>query len=304
MDIRDLRCYCMVAEMEHVSKAADKLGVAQPYLTKMIGQIESEFGAELFDKVGRRIQLNQYGELFYFRAKKVLAEMENLYTEMDYALESGTRTITILCNTETYTPGLIIEFQKKNSNYGLKVLNATRKEMIEAISTGEADFALCDPPIDEADAKNIKTDIVCRDIACILLPPGHRLLQKKSVKLEELQGEKLITAAKGGAIRNHVDTVYEKLGIRTNIVCETSNLNLIIQAVGSGLGYAFVSRISLDRHPELKPYCVEFDFAERVGVFGLSYSRLSVDNRNIQDFLNFSIEYFQSLQRHIDECNL
>ena len=48
MDIRDLRCFCMVAEMEHVSKAADKLGVAQPYLTKLIGQIENEFGIQLF----------------------------------------------------------------------------------------------------------------------------------------------------------------------------------------------------------------------------------------------------------------
>ena len=304
MDIRDLRCFCMVAEMEHVSKAADKLGVAQPYLTKLIGQIENEFGIQLFDKVGRRIKLNKYGELFYLHSKKVIAEMENLYTEMDYALDIGNRTITFLCNTETYTSGLIIEFQKKNSNYGLKVMNSTRKEMIEAIKTGEADFALCDPPIDENDTRNIQTDIVCKDIAYLLMPPGHRLLEKKSVKIEELQGEKLITAASGGAIRNHVDSVFEKFGIRKNIVCETSNLNLIIQAVGSGLGYAFVSRISLDSHPELKPYCVEFDFPERVGVFGLSYNKLLVNNRNVQDFKNFTINYFKDLQKRIDEFNI
>lgn len=304
MDLRDLRSFCMVAEMEHVSKAADKLGVAQPYLTKLIGQIEDEFGAQLFDKIGRNIKLNQYGEIFYFNAKKVLAEMENLYTEMDYALDSGTRTITFLCNTETYTPGLIIEFQMKNSSYGLKVLNASREEMIEALTTGEADFALCDPPIDEADAKNVQTEIVCKDIASILLPPGHRLLEKKSIKIEDLQGERLITAAKGGAIRNHVDTVYEKYGVRKNIVCETSNLSLIIQAVGSGLGYAFISRVSLDLHPELKQNCVEFDSPHRVGTFGLSYSKLAVENRNNQDFRNFTLKYFEELQKHIDECNL
>ena len=304
MELRDLRSFCLVAEMEHVSKAADKMGVAQPYLTKLIGQIESEFGSQLFDKVGRNIKLNQYGEIFYLHAKKVLAEMENLYTEMDYALDSGTRTITFLCNTETYTPGLIIEFQKKNSNYGLKVLNASQKEMIEAITTGEADFALCDPPIEDDSLRNIKTEIACRDIASILLPPGHRLLEKKSIKLQDLEGERLITAAKGGAIRNHVDAVYERNGIRKNIVCETSNLNLIIQAVGSGLGYAYISRVSLDLHPELKPYCVEFDSPDRVGVFGLSYSKLTVNNRNNQDFRNFALNYFENLQKHIDECNL
>lgn len=72
MDIRDLRYFCLTAELEHVSKAAEKLGIAQPYLTKIIGQIEDEFGAELFDKVGRKIKLNNDGEVFYQNAKKSL----------------------------------------------------------------------------------------------------------------------------------------------------------------------------------------------------------------------------------------
>ncbi len=84
MELRDLRFFCLTAELQHVSKTAEKLGIAQPYLTKIIGQIEEELGTQLFDKVGRQIRLNHYGEVFYIKAKKVLADMENLYTEMDY----------------------------------------------------------------------------------------------------------------------------------------------------------------------------------------------------------------------------
>ena len=90
MDIRDLRFFCMTAELEHISKAAERLCVTQPYLTRVIGQIEAEFGTTLFDRVGRTIVLNSYGRVLYQQSKKVLSDMENLYTEMDFALERGT----------------------------------------------------------------------------------------------------------------------------------------------------------------------------------------------------------------------
>jgi len=300
MDIRDLRFFCMTAELEHISKAAERLCVTQPYLTRVIGQIEAEFGTTLFDRVGRTIVLNPYGRVLYQQSKKVLSDMENLYTEMDFALERGTRTITFLCNTETYTSDMIIEFQRLNANYGLKILNATREEMVEKLKTGEADFALCDPPIDAGAPSYIATQVVLQDIAYVMLPPGHRLLGRSAVRLEELDGERLITAAPGGAIRSHVDEAYEHLGLKKNIVCETSNINLIIDAVSSGLGYAFVSHVSVNRHPEITPQCVSLDYEGKYGRFGLSYNRLLSENRNIKDFRAFAEGYFKTLQKKID----
>lgn len=303
MDIRDLRYFCMAAELEHVSKAADKLGVAQPYLTKIIGQIENELGVQLFDKVGRQVKLNQYGEVFYRQAKKTIASMENIYTEMDYVLEKKEQTITFLCNTETYTAGMIIAFQKRNSNYSLKIQNVTSSEMAEALATGDADFAFSDPPLDEDSVKGLRTDIICRDAAYILLPPGHRLLAKEAVSFPDLQDERLITSAPGGTVRHHVDETFEKYGIRHKIVCETSNLDLIIHGVSCGLGYAFISKISLDHYPELRQYTRDIIGPERFGTFGLSYNISNLDNRNFSDFKNFIEEYFGTLQIRINEGN-
>ena len=231
MDIRDLKYFCLTAELEHVSKAAEILGIAQPYLTKIIGQLENEFGTELFDKVGRKIKLNNNGEVFYRNAKKILADVDNLYTEMDFVQEQNLRTISLLCNTEAHAHGMIVEFQKKNANYSLKLAYATKKEMIEALTTGAADFVLCDPAIDEDFSKNITTELVFCDTACVMFPPGHPMLKRKSIRFEELQGERLVTASKGGAMRNHVDYVFDKYSVRPKIVCETHDINLIIQAV-------------------------------------------------------------------------
>jgi len=300
MDIRDLKYFCLTAELEHVSKSAEILGIAQPYLTKIIGQLEDEFGAELFDKAGRKIKLNSYGEVFYRNAKKILADVDNLFTEMDFVKEQNGRTISVMCNTEAHAHGMIVEFQKINANYALKLAYATRKEMTEAIATGTADFVLSDPAIDEDPAKSIVTEILFRDTACVLLPPGHRLLERKSIRFEELEGERLVAASKGGAMRNHIDYVFDKYSVRPNIVCETHDVNLIIQAVLSGLGYAFVSYSVLVKYPEIGKYCIEIDSPDKFGNMGLSYNSLSVENRYMQDFLDFSRSYFDKLQEKID----
>ena len=301
MEIRDLKYFCLTAELEHVSKAAEKLGIAQPYLTKIVGQLENEFGTELFDKVGRKIRLNNFGEIFYRNAKKILADVDNLYTEMDFIQQKNSRTITLMCNTEAHAHGMIVEFQKKNANYALKLAYATKKEMMEALKTGAADFVLCDPAIDEDPAQNIVTEIVFRDTACVLLPPGHPMLNRKSVKFEELQSERLVTASKGGAMRNHVDYVFEKCAVRPNIVCETHDVNLIIQAVQSGLGYAFISYSVLEKYPELSKFCVEIDSPDKYGNMGLSYNSHALENRNMEDFLLFCRGYFKILQIKADE---
>ena len=279
MELRDLRYFCLTAEMEHVTKAADKLGVAQPFLTKIIRQIEDEIGTPLFDKVGRQIRLNQYGEAFYAQSKKVLSCMDNLFVEMDYLLDKPGRNITLLSNTEAYTPGLIINFNKNDMNYTLSVFYALQNVIIDALKSGEADFALTCPPITEGINSGIKTEIAFYDIGWILLPPNHPLLEKKVIDFTDLDGEKLVTSPKGSAIRWKVEPLYEKYGMKMNVVCESNNLNLITQAVECGMGYAFMPSLYMNERPELYKNAVEVfaEREERQAYCGLSYNENAAD---------------------------
>lgn len=302
MEIRDLNYFCLTAELEHVTKAAEKLGVAQPYLTKIIGQLEAEVGVPLFDKVGRQIKLNHCGEVFYEQAKKVLAAMDNLHTEMDNLLDRPSRTITILSNTEAYTTGMIVEFNANKSNYGLSIFYASQKDMISALKSGEADFALTCPPISERETEGIKTDIAFYDVGRILLPPSHPLLKMKVIRFEWLENDKLVTSPKDSAIRLTVEPLYKLYGMPMDIVCESNNLSLVTQAVLAGMGYAFIPSIYLLEHPELCRYTVEVlaPQEQRQSYFGLSYSKLSEDNPNVRHFKSFALGYFRSLQQKVN----
>ena len=301
MELRDLRYFCLTAEMEHVTKAADKLGVAQPFLTKIIKQIEDEIGAPLFEKVGRQIRLNQFGQAFYEQSKKVLSSMDNLFVEMDYLLDKPGRNITLLSNTEAYTPGLIINFNKNDMNYTLSVFYALQNVIIDALKSGEADFALTCPPITEGVSSGIKTEIAFYDIGWILLPPNHPLLEKKVIDFTDLDGEKLVTSPKGSAIRWKVEPLYEKYGMKMNVVCESNNLNLITQAVECGMGYAFMPSLYMNERPELYKYAVEVfaEREERQAYFGLSYNEHAAENRNAKHFKSFAMNYFQEIQQTV-----
>lgn len=301
MELRDLKFFCLTAELEHVSRAAEKLGIAQPYLTKIIGGIEEELGGKLFDKVGRHIKLNDDGKVFYSHVKGILHSVDKMYADMERRFEKKSRMITLLCNTEAYTHNLIVDFQKKNVEYSMKISYATSSEIAMAMRMGEADFAISTPPIECSGTSSLVTEIICRESVRVLLQEGNPLLKKKNITLEDLRDERLITGTKGGAIRNHIDKAFEKYDLEPNIICETNDFDLIVKAVASGLGYAFIPCNTLLQNPELKKFCVNLDTPDNVGEFGLTYNKNAIESPAMADFYNFTLDHFKELQKRIND---
>ncbi len=299
MEIKDLRYFCLAAELEHVSKTADKLGVTQPYITKIIAQLEKEVGAKLFDNPGRKIKLNRFGEAFYGYAKKVLMDVDNLYIGMELMLEQHERTITILSDAEAYSSDIVLGYKKLYPECNLSFSYATRKEITEALVCGNTDFALTTPPIDTAPLKGIITEVVLTERACALLPPGHRYIGRESVSLEDMNGEPLVTSPRGAGMRNNIDWLFDMYDYRAKIVCETNNIDLQIKAVMSGMGYAWMPHMLMFRDPELRKYCVDLDTPEAIGHIGLSYGRKSNADKNAEYFMQFIKDYFENLNTAI-----
>ncbi len=296
MERRDLRYFCLAAEMQHITKAAERLGVAQPFLTKIIKQLEDEIGGELFEISSRGIKLNSNGEVFYKYAKQVLADMDRLYSEMDYFFDRKERTITLLSNTEAFSPKLISEFKNTNPIYALSILHSSKQEMIDALSRGDADFALCCPPIGEDECFGIITEEIFYEIGCVLLPPGHRLIGRGKITLDDLRGEPLVTMPPKSGMRYKLDPIFDKYDFHPQIVLETNSINIAIKAINSGWGYAFLTTLIMDDYPELLDNCVTIDIPEIKGSFGLSYNKLAVEKINADNFRLFMRAFLSELK--------
>lgn len=295
MDLRDLRYFCLTAELGHVTKAADQLGIAQPTLTRIINQIEEDIGGKLFEKEGRYIKLTPAGEIFYKHAKKVISDANILISEMDYVFDHKERTVKLLCNTESFATWLVFQFKKVCPNYSISVLHAAKQEMVEALISGETDFALCCPPIEGKESSGIITETAFYEDGLVLLPPDHPLLGKKSVSLDDLRKDPLVTMQKNSGMRNMLEPIWEKHDFYPHIICESNNQNMLIQAVLEGLGYAFVTKLIIRDYPELQKYCVEIAASKSRGFFGLSYMSGSLANKNNMHFRDFIISSLKNL---------
>jgi DNA-binding transcriptional LysR family regulator len=296
MDIRDLRFFCQTAEMEHVTKSAEKLGVSQPFLTRVISNLEKEIGIALFDNVGRKIRLNENGENFYIHAKKVLSDMDALENEISAMLDRHNKSIRILCNVSVYSPELIVAFRRKYPHYTIAIEFSTIKDIMNALATGEADFAFCSPPLIDDPLKGIKTELVFCERASLLLPPGHKLLDCECVGFDDIRDEHLVTTTRGTGLRINIEQAFKKHDLNPNIVCETNDMNLILRSVRDGMGYAILPRWLIYSKPELREYSVDVDIPETYAYIGISYNTTPSIGTACMDFKDFAIRFLNDFR--------
>ena len=299
MDIRDLRFFCLTAEMEHVTKAAEKLGVSQPFLTRVISNLEKDIGLSLFDNVGRKIRLNENGEVFYGHAKKILSDFEELNSEINMLLDKHNRRIRVLSNMSSYSPELVLAFSKKFPNYILSIEYASAKDILNALTIGEADFAFCTPPLIDDPLKGLKTDLVFCERCSVLLPPGHPLIGKKQITFDDLKGEQLVTSSKGSGLRINLERVFKKFNFRPQIVCESDDMNLIFRSVKEGMGYSIIPRWQIYSNPELQKYCVNVNIPEACAYIGISYNTNPALGLASMDFRNFAIKFLGEFKNNV-----
>lgn len=295
IELKDLQCFCLAAEMQHVTKAAEKLNISQPFLTKVINRIEKEIDVELFDNVGRKIVLNNNGKIFYARAKRILAEVDNLYAEMDEALDRSERAISLITNTTTYSSEMIVEFQKLYPDYKL-IISTVRNDMIEKmLVSGDADFGLGTMLFSGEALSDIKTEIVFKESLYIMIHKKHPLWTKNEVFLKDLHKLKLVTFPKGFAIRNRIDVLLAENGVEPKIMVETGDINAIINSVRNGFGYAFIPKSMIMRNPEAMSDCLEIADARGCGEICLKYSSIFCLTKAKKDFRRFVRDYFSRI---------
>ena len=110
MDIHELTYFKKVAELQHMTRAAQELRVAQPALSRTISGLEQELGVKLFERKGKSIALNQYGTILLQHTQRILQEMAEIERDLSEAKGEATRTVTItLYAASKLLPRLVME---------------------------------------------------------------------------------------------------------------------------------------------------------------------------------------------------
>lgn len=234
MDILKLYYFRAVSQTEHISKAAEKMHITQPALSKAVALLEDEIGAPLFDRVGRRIYLNTYGKAFLPYAEAMLS-----------AYEEGTRAVNeIACTSNT-----IIRLQTNISSdrYLVKLLHNFRKQnpdiTFDIIKNYSKSKFLnnCDFYIHATGIKLNKCISVPLFTEEILLgvPVSHRLACKERIDLKEVKEESFITLNRSSSWTEEIMDYCFQAGFKPQFsyLCDANELLAKLIAEGEGIGF-------------------------------------------------------------------
>ena len=295
MELRDLRYFCTAAETEHISRAAEKLGVSQPFLTKIITQLEDELGCALFDHVGRRVQLNRYGKMLLESANRILDEVDFIHSRFESLVDDPNQPLRFAVGSSAYCSDLPLRYMQEFPGSRVSREYMDRPELIRALEEGGVDFAVCSPPVSPKESERILSQAVHTERACLIMPAGHPLAEKDAVQLSDLNGLPLITTLRGSDTRNNIDLLCRANGVSPSIIYESIDNNLILNMVSEGMGCTVFAWNYAQLLPPSDKYAIR-EFSDSSGVIGLCRNKYAPMTRAQQRFEEFVMDYFEALQ--------
>src|SRR5271169_2246632 len=244
MELRHLRYFVAVAEEENVSRAALKLHVSQPGISRQIHDLEDEIGFQLFERSAKAVRLTGAGKVFLTEARVVLQHADDAVKKARVAA-GGT-------NGESnvgYAPSLTIQilpqalrkFQDKFPGVRVALHDLSTEEMLAQLGEKKLQVALTVRPPAKL-LRGLNFEELARYAACVAVAPKHPFAKLKFVSLEQISREPLIAYSRKDYPEYHamLEKLFASVGRKPKIIGEHDGVTSIVAAVESGCGFALV----------------------------------------------------------------
>jgi LysR family transcriptional regulator, benzoate and cis,cis-muconate-responsive activator of ben and cat genes len=283
MDLRQLRYFVTVANERNFSRAADRLHIAQPPLSRQIQQLEGDVGAELIDRSSRPLRLTEPGRLFYEQAVQVLSRVEEMRTMMKRALKIEKRQFVIgFVGSVLYghLPELVREFRRAAPEVELHLVELATLEQISALKEGRIDIGFGRVRFEDDEVRRI---ILREEPLMAALPIDHPLeKQTGPVSLEQLAEERLILypRAPRPGYADQVIALFHDRGLEPRVAHEARELQIAVGLVAAEEGVCIVpvsvqkSRVEGVRYqklvePATSPIIMSYRVGDKMPELGL-----------------------------------
>jgi DNA-binding transcriptional LysR family regulator len=249
VEFNSLRQFLVVARLEHLSRAAEELHVAQPSLSRTIARLEAELGAPLFDRAGR-LQLNDTGRLFRRYVERSLGELDAGRRAVTDAVTHGGGTVRLASETFLTLTGPLAAFKQTHPTVEVELHWAPADDMLNLLRARDVDLCVASQPIY---AEGLASAHLFDDPVGVATPLDHPLAGRTAVSIDELAGEPFISARKGHWQRRLLDRLFADRGLTPKVVCEVDELSAIADLIVAGLGIGLVPAIAqrIAVHPPL-----------------------------------------------------
>src|SRR5437763_1215003 len=242
MELRHLRYFAAVAETENVSRAALKLHVSQPALSRQVRDLEAELGFLLLERSAKSVRLTDAGRAFLIEARAVLQRAEDA-VKAARAIATGGRGELHVGYAPSLTarilPPTLRAFQAELPNVRVRLHDLSTEEMLAGLREGKLQIAFV-VRLTPALLRGLRFEELARESICLAVAPKHPLAGRRTVTLAEVTREPLITYSRKDYpdAHEHLAAMFAAIKSRPRIAEEHDSVSSLIAAVESGAGVA------------------------------------------------------------------
>lgn len=242
MELRQLRYFEAVASTLNFSRAAERLHIAQPPLSRQIQQLEDELGVSLLDRSSRPLKLTNAGSFFYDQTVQVLARLKEIQAATRRIGAGGTRWMGIGFVPSIlygFLPNVLQRFTNENENLDISLSELTSVQQAEALKAGRIDVGFGRLAIQDEGLRNI---VLTEELMVVAIPSGSALCKETTIPLRRLVSEVLVLypAAPRPSFADQVLHQFSVRGYEVRKTYETNGLQTAIGLVAAGMGVTIV----------------------------------------------------------------
>jgi len=235
MDIQHIRYFVAVAKYESFSKAAEKLFVTQPIVTRCVKNLEEELGTPLILRSTKRFLLTDAGQILYLYGQKLLQQHEELYRRIADVTDCRTGEISISCPgvlLDMYFPELVNQFRQQNPGIHIHIRERGSRPVAEDLRDGLADIGLVMLPLE--DQQDLHVLPIISDEVHVLVPRTHILAGQSQIHLQQLQNLDIITYNRNSTLYHSFLQLCRDAECSPNIVFQSMMPNFILDTIACG----------------------------------------------------------------------
>jgi DNA-binding transcriptional LysR family regulator len=243
IEARHLRSFLAIAEEGNVTRAAARLNVSQPALSRTLGQLEQRLGVRLVDRSTHHLSLTDAGRRFQPAAAEAIRTFDQALASvvsgvpplrLGHTWASSAHTVTIVRAWNAAHPDWPVQLRRSDERTG-------------GLAHGEVDIALIRGPVIDP---TLQTSLIDEEQRVAAIPAGHRLASAVELTLAELADEPLVVNSRAGTT---TPDLWPE-GARPHVVADSTSTDgwLITIAAGTGIGVTPASTATLQPHPDVR----------------------------------------------------
>ncbi|MFK7865393.1 MAG: LysR substrate-binding domain-containing protein [Pseudohongiellaceae bacterium] len=241
--LKQMQVFLAVAAHQNVSHAANELAMSQSAASTALKQLEHRFEVSLFDRIGKRLQLNEQGQLIRPKVAALISQAIELENTLSLDAEVGDLKVGATLTIGNYLAiGIMARFMQEHSDANVQLTVENTAAIVQKVKRFELDIGLIEGELQEPD---LEAFYWREDELALFCSPDHPYAKKKKLSDQDLMAAQWVIREKGSGTRQAFDRAMTGILSNLDLRLELQHTEGIKRSVEAGLGIGCLSKITL-----------------------------------------------------------